>query len=294
MATSTHKLAAHQVSGPVGYLNGTFAELKDLHVSVLDRGFLYGDGCYEVIPAYSKKPFLLEPHLDRLVKNLAKIRIPLTHSLEEIAGIISELLALSASEFNYIYLQYTRGTYPTREHIFPAVIQPSLFAYAMPFTPPTLETSSRGLKAITAKDIRWDRCDIKSVSLLGNILLRQQSQDLNADETILLRDGYVTEASVSNVFIVKSETILTPPLSYQLLPGITRGLVIELAKEQGILCQETPITEAQLKDADEIWVTSSTKEIMPISTLNGENVGTFPKKPIWERLFKAYQARKNA
>jgi D-alanine transaminase len=166
---------------------------------------------------------------------------------------------------------------------------PSIFAYIIPFSPPKYETISKGIAVITREDIRWDRCDIKSISLLGNVLLRQEAQDENADEIILLRDHIVTEGSVCNVFIVQSGVIMTPSLSNYILPGITRNKVISLAKSQGKVVRETSITEDQLRSADEIWLTSSTKEIVPVALLDNVPVSKTGNYPVWREIFEAYQ-----
>lgn len=277
---------------PFGYLNGEFSELKNLKVPVMDRGFIYGDGVYEVIPVYHKKPFALQEHLSRLFDNLDKISIPLDEGQESLKNIVFELLKQTDSQFEYIYLQVTRGTYEKREHIYPNEIKPTIFAYLMPFTPPSLESQQQGIKAIIREDNRWDRCDIKSISLLGNVLLRQDAQLQNASETLLHRNGYLTEGSISNVFIVVDGIIKTPKLNNFILPGITRSKVIKTAKECDFICKEEDIRIQEVKEADEIWVTSSTKEIIPVRVLEDKVMSKNIDQSIWKKIFIAFQSCK--
>jgi D-alanine transaminase len=280
-------LVEADLKGAYGYLNGEFKKLHALTISPMDRGFLYGDGCYEVIPVYHKRPFLLSEHLSRWFSNLEKIELPLVENKKEIERLLSQLINMTEFENEYIYLQATRGTYSKREHAFPEKTEATLFAYTLSFTPPEFSKISLGLNAITHKDIRWERCDIKSVSLLGNVLLREKARKQKADETILLRDGFVTEGASSNVFIVKSGLVITPPLSHAILPGITRAKVIEILSQQNIPFEEKAISESLLNEADEIWLTSSTKEIVPVAMLNGQRLRDINK--VWEPVFKRYQ-----
>lgn len=273
-----------------GYLNGVFDQIENLKLSVMDRGFLFGDGCYEVIPVYHKKPFGLNEHLERLNNNLFKIEIPFDVIQNGMLEIIDKLLKSTSNSFEYIYLHVTRGTYPVRGHVFPGAVNCTVFAYVMPFIPPNDETAKIGLKATTSQDMRWGRCDIKSISLLANVLLRQKSQQLNADETILLKEGYVTEGAISNVFIVKSNVVATPILSNHLLPGITRAKIIEILRELSIQCEERLISESELRSADEIWLTSSTREVMPVSMLDNALIFDPSKTCIWQAVFTAYQS----
>lgn len=276
-----------------GYLNGTYGDLHQLNVSVMDRGFIFGDGCYEVVPIYNKRPFLLEEHLKRWFDNLDKLKIPLAQTSSAMSHIVSELMKRTSNDNEYLYLQATRGAYPKREHIFPKHTEATIFAYMTPFSPPTYESASAGIRAITRMDIRWSRCDIKSISLLGNVLLRQEALDQGADETILIRDGFVTEGSISNVFIVHSGIIQTPPLSNYILPGITRSMVIALAKEHGLTCHEEPIREAALRSADELWVTSSTREVVPVLTLDNKPFKTPLSESVWKMVFNAFVEKRS-
>lgn len=279
----------HKSHAPVGFLNGEFNKLENLKVSVMDRGFIYADGVYEVIPVYQKKPFALQEHIARLFDNLEKIALSLDQNEKFITDILYKLLDLTDYQFEYIYLQVTRGTYTKREHIFPETTNPTIFAYVMPFEPASLETSSKGIKAILREDIRWDRCDIKSISLLGNVLLRQEAQQLQAQETLLHRNGYLTEGAVSNVFVVKNGKIKTPKLNNYILGGITREKVIEVSRQCNFICEETDITIEELKEADEIWVTSSTKEILPVKELQGNPITKNIDASIWKKVFIAFQ-----
>lgn len=271
-----------------GYLNGVYEELGQLCIPVLDRGFIYGDGCYEVIPVYHKSCFLLENHLKRWQNSLEKIGITSVEDMDSIIAILKNLLGYSKAPFEYIYLQATRGTYKTREHIFPAQQKPSIFAYIMPFNPPTFASASQGIAAITREDIRWARCDIKSISLLGNVLLRQEAQKLNASETLLFRNGILTEGSISNVFIVQNGIIKTPPLSSFILPGITRNAVLSIANSLKIPYIEETISLQNVTSADEIWVTSSTKEVTPVTRLDGNTIPMEVESSIWKQIFHAY------
>lgn len=273
-----------------GYLNGEYTLLNQLTVPVMDRGFLYGDGCYEVIPVYQKKPFLLMEHLKRLLANLEKIQIPFSEDTHPLEMILDKLTGMSPFENEYLYLQITRGTYPQREHSFPKKMIPTVYAYSFPFTPPDFNRISRGIPAITHPDIRWNRCDIKSISLLGNVLLREKANAANAEETLLIRDGFLTEGAISNVFIVKSGQIMTPPLSNAILPGITRATVIKLLRNAHIPVEEKPISEENLRHADEIWVTSSTKEITPVASLDSASLEGPLYNKIWREIFEAYQS----
>lgn len=265
------------------YLNGQYLPLADAKISVLDRGFLFGDGIYEVIPVYGGKLFRLHEHLNRLENSLRKIRLPLfiSHSQwEEI------LLGLICGDNNQsIYLQVTRGV-AKRDHSIPSNIEPTIFAQSTPLEP--VEIPAGGMRAITLQDIRWTYCDIKSVALLANVLLRHQATEKNCAEAILIRDDHVTEGAASNVFIVKNNALITPPKSKHLLPGITRDLILELAKDSQIPARESDISVAELKLADEIWLTSSTREIIPIVELDGKPIGAGKIGPLWHEMLTIF------
>jgi len=254
------------VSDPLVYLNGEYLPLGEAKVPVLDRGFLFGDGVYEVIPVYGGKAFRLDEHLRRLEQSLAGIGMsnPLSDAAWD--AIFDRLIA--GAEDQQIYLQITRGVASKRDHAIPAGIAPTVFVMCAPIAPIPLA----GIKAITVTDIRWDRCNIKAITLLANVLLRQEAVEKGASEAILVRDGCVLEGAASNILIVKDGVIITPPKGDTILPGITRDLVLELAREQGIPTEERHISLGELRGADEIWMTSSTREILAVIELDGEPV----------------------
>ncbi|MDD1650393.1 MAG: D-amino acid aminotransferase [Methylococcaceae bacterium] len=265
------------------YLNGQFLPLSEAKIPVLDRGFLFGDGVYEVIPVYGGHPLRLEEHLRRLKESLASIQMesPLTDA--EWADIFDRLITGPADQS--IYLQVTRGVAPKRDHAIPPGIKPTLFAMCTPIAPIPLD----GIKAVTVDDIRWDRCNIKAITLLANVLLRQEAVENGASEAILVRDNQVLEGAASNIFIVQDGTLITPPKGSEILPGITRDLVLELAHEQGIPAIERHFTLAELKSAEEIWLTSSTREILAVVELDGQPVSSGKPGPLWKILQSAYQ-----
>lgn len=275
------------------YLNGQFINLSDARISVLDRGFLFADGVYEVIPAYAGKAFRLQQHLDRLNSSLAEIRMQPVMNDQQWGEIIEQLLHTRSDTDQAIYIQVTRGASDSRDHQLPEQYQPTIFVMCQSIVPKSLQKLAKGINAITLDDIRWDWCHIKSVALLGNILLKQEASDQDCTEAILLREGYATEGSASNLFIVKNNQLITPPKSHNLLPGITRDLVIELAREEGITCLEEEISERQLTQADEIWLTSSTREVMPVIELNRQTVGDGKPGKLWQRVSKCYTQYKN-
>lgn len=267
------------------YLNGEFLPLTEAKISVLDRGFIFGDGVYEVIPAYGKKLFRLQEHLQRLDNSLQGIKLPnpLRHS--QWTEALETLITRNSGEDQSVYLQVTRGP-AKREHNFPAKIYPTVFAMSEPLIPPP---RSNGVKAITAPDNRWQRCDIKAVTLLANVLLRQQAVDTGAVEAILIRDGYVMEGAASNVFVVHNGIAITPPKSQFILPGITRDLVLEVMQAAHLPCREGNISVTQLHTATEIWLTSSTREILPVTTLDSQLVGKGEPGPLWSQVWQLYQ-----
>jgi D-alanine transaminase len=267
------------------YLNGNFLPLEEARISVLDRGFIFGDGVYEVIPAYGGRLFRLQEHLQRLESSLEKIRLanPLTRA--QWINVLETLVTYNQGGDLSVYLQVTRGP-AKREHNFPSHIVPTLFAMANPLVP---MQRPHGVKAITHADIRWQHCDIKSIALLANVLLRQQAVDIGAAETILVRDGYVTEGAASNVFIVYEGVAITPPQGPFILPGITRDLVLEAMRAANLPCCEAEIPVEQLRSAEEIWVTSSTREILPVTVLDDLPVGTGQCGTLWSQVWQLYQ-----
>jgi D-alanine transaminase len=270
------------------FLNGKFLPVEEAYVPVLDRGFIFGDGVYELVPVYSRVPFRLDEHLARLERSLAAVRIRNPYTRAEWRDIILQLVARQSFEDQGIYFQVTRGV-AKRDHAFPKDAAPTVFVMANPLVCPPAELVERGAVAVTAVDNRWLRCDIKSTSLIGNCLLRQVSVDAGAVETILFRDGNLTEASASNVFVVKGGTILSPAKSNLILPGITYDVVLELAQSAGLPLQLRDVSEAEVRGADELWVTSSSKEVLAVVVLDGKPVGDGRPGPLFRRMYALYQ-----
>lgn len=275
------------------YLNGEFLAADEAKVSVLDRGFIFGDGVYEVIPVYGGRLFRLEHHLDRLDHSLHGIHLenPLPHP--QWREVFKQLVDKNGGGDHSLYLQVTRGV-AQRDHAIPRENEPTLFAMCNPLKSPDLSAYRQGIEAITIEDIRWKHCNIKAIALLPNILLRQQAIDAGASDAIMLRDGEVTEGTAANAFIVKNGCVVTPPKSNLLLPGITRDLVVELCREHKVPVEERAIPESELTEADEVWLTSSTKEIIPVTRLNGAPVGKGQAGPVWEQMAELYRSYKTA
>jgi len=275
----------------IAYLNGQFLPLEDARISPLDRGFLFADGVYEVIPAYGAQPFRLNEHLDRLDNSLTAIALPNPLTRPQWRQLFEQLIAQNGGGNIYIYLQISRGAAEKRDHAFPnPPVAPTIFAMTGVIVTPAADMpdTASGVSAITLDDIRWSRCDIKSVALLANVLMRQQAISEGASEAILIRDGFATEGTASNFFIVNSDTITTPPKSHLILPGITRDLLVELAREHGMNVQEKEVTEAELRGADEIWLSSSTREVVPITCLNGRMLADGRPGPVWKTMARHY------
>lgn len=275
------------------YLNGEFIPPDQAKVSVFDRGFIFGDGVYEVIPVFGGRMFRLPHHLARLETSLAAIRLRNPHTARQWNDIFASLLANNGSADQTVYLQVTRGA-AARDHAFPPNISPTVFAYASPLNYPPAEQLAEGVAAITTADNRWQRCDIKSIALLANALLRQQAIEQGAAEAILVRDGLMTEGAASNIFIVSGDRVITPPKGPYILPGITRDLVVEIAHSNDIDCVEQPVLIESLRSADEVWMTSSTKEILPITRIDGRPVGNGKQGPMHVRVFALYKQYKQA
>jgi D-alanine transaminase len=270
------------------YLNGEYLPLEQAGISPLDRGFLFGDGIYEVIPSFDGVLFLLDAHLARLHRSLQAIRIddPLPDGQWRV--LLEQLLALNPGADRSIYLQITRGVAP-RDHAFPRACTPTVFAMVSPIPAPA---STPGVGAITLEDQRWGRCDIKAVALLANILARQQASEQGAAEAILLRAGQLTEGAASNVFVVRDGVIHTPALSPAILPGVTRDFLLERLRAANRPCVEGTVTESDLRSADEIWLSSSTKELLPVLRLDGQPVGVGVPGPVWADARDLYQQAK--
>jgi len=270
------------------YLNGKFLPIEQAYIPVLDRGFIFGDGVYEVIPVYSRKAFRLEHHLARLQDSLNGIRLSNPHTNDQWCQLIKQLIDYHDSDDQYIYLHITRGV-AKRDHAFPVNISPTIFMMSNALLTPPKELLQKGVLAITAEDNRWGRCDIKAISLLPNVLLRQLAVDAGATETILLRDGFLTEGAASNIFIVKESRLLAPPKSHLMLPGITYDVVLELVENHTLPYDVRPVAEQELRSANEILLTSSTKEIMPIVSLDGKLIGDGRPGSFFHKLNQLYQ-----
>jgi len=277
---------------PICYLNGKQLPVEEARISPFDRGFLYADGVYELMPVYAGRPFRFQAHRERMTRSLGEIFMRDPHTPEEWHAILGDLIAANGAGDQYIYWQVTRGAENGRNHAPLPDIPRTVFAFCapLPVIPPSVLEA--GIACITADDTRWARCDIKSVSLLANVLLRQLSIDANAAETILLRDGDLIEASSSAVHVIIGGEIRTPPRSQRLLPGTTRSVMEEMAARAGIPCRSTRVTEAELRTATEIWISSATREVQPVTTLDNHPVGTGKPGPLWRRVYDELQRYK--
>ncbi len=270
------------------YLNGEFMPLEAARIPVLDRGFIFGDGVYEVIPVYSGYPFRLEQHLRRLQNSLDAIKLANPMTLAQWARLARRIIRLNPWKDQSVYLQVTRGV-AKRDHAFPKASVPTVFMMSNPLTTPPRKLVTGGVACITATDNRWLRCDIKSTSLLGNVLMRQRSAESGCIETIMFRDGFLSEASASNVFVVHGKTISVPPNNHLVLPGTTYDVVIELARKARIPLKLREIRDDEVRNADELWVTSATKEVLAVTRLDSQTVGTGKPGPVFKRMYRLYQ-----
>ncbi len=274
------------------YLNGQFKPVEEATVSVMDRGFLFGDGVYEVIPVFGNRMLRIDEHLVRLQNSFNRISLDNPHTNEDWVSIFSALLEKNGGDDRAIYLQISRGAYPKRDLAIDTTYPPTIFAMVLKVTPPDIEVVSAGISVVTVDDFRWGACDIKSTSLVANVMLKQQAKAADVEDAILIKNCMVSEGTASNVFVVKNDVLITPPTGHELLPGITRDLVIEIAKNNTILVEERKIKEAELYTADEIWMTSSTREIAPVIRLNGDAVGSGVAGDMWKRVMDLYQQYK--
>jgi D-alanine transaminase len=278
---------------PLVYLNGEYLPPQAAQVSVFDRGFMFGDGAYEFLPVFGRRIFRLAQHLERLDNSLRELRIANPLTAAQWRELCQRLIDANQADDQSIYIHITRGVAP-RDHHYPKDVTPTVFAYAQPLPYPTPEQFASGVAAITAPDIRWNRCDIKAIALLANAMLRQQAVEAGAVEAILIRDGVMTEGAACNIFIVEKGVAITPPKSNLILPGITRDLVLELMQAGGMPCAERAVSEAQLRSADEIWLTSSSREILAIVRLDGKPVGHGRPGPAHARALALYREYKQA
>ncbi|NOQ35822.1 MAG: D-amino acid aminotransferase [Methylococcaceae bacterium] len=272
------------------YLNGDYLPLKDAKVSVLDRGFLFGDGVYEVIPCYQGHFFEFEAHIIRLKQSLAETRIASPYTQEQWREILLPLIDSTLNQ--YIYLHLTRGVAPKRDHAFPESIRPTVFAMCSNIVP--VAGVENGIKTIILDDSRWNLCHVKATTLLANVLLRQEAIDNDSTEAILIKDGYVTEGAASNLFALIDGVLTTPPLSKEILSGITREVILKIAKANNIAVAEAQISVEALKSAQEIWLTSSTREIVPVIELDNVNVADGKVGALWHTVTQLFQAYKQS
>ncbi len=273
------------------YLNGEFLPLADAKISVLDRGFIYGDGVYEVVPVYGRTPFRMSQHLKRLQYSLDGIRLANPHHDKAWEGLIADLIARQPFADQAIYLQITRGV-AKRDHAFPPSVTPTVFMMSNPLVVPTPEQVERGVAVVTAHDNRWLRCDLKTTSLLGNVLMRQLAVDHGAIETVMFRDGHLTEASASNVLIVRDGVVIAPPKDNLILPGITYDATLEIARDAGVALDVRAVTHAEAMGAQEMWLSSSTKEVLAVTTVDARPFAGGVPGPVFRRVWAAFQQRK--
>ena len=273
------------------YLNGKFLPIEEAKVSVLDRGFIYGDGVYELIPVYHRQPFRLPEHLARLQHSLDGIRLANPHTEAEWTSIVGEIIARQPFDNQGVYFQVTRGV-AKRDHTFPKDVPATVFMMSNPLATPSAEQIERGVAVVTAEDNRWQRCDLKTISLVGNVLMRQLAADADAVETVMFRDDALTEASASNVLVVIGGVIVAPPKDRLILPGITYGATWEFAREADIPFEIRRVGKAEALGAAEMWLTSSTKEVLAVTTLDGKPFAGGKPGPLFRKMHALFQARK--
>jgi len=278
-------------SANIACFNGALLPLEEIAISPLDRGFVFGDGVYEVIPAYNGAMLCAREHFQRLQRSMDEIRLANPYTIEEWIALAERLLAHHPGNQS-LYLQVTRGVPPKRDHVMPKGLRPTVFMMCQPLASPTQEQVENGVACITARDFRWEKCNIKSTSLLGNVIARQMAADAGAVECVLLRDGWLTEASASNVFAVKGATVLAPPMDNLILLGITYQLLVELARAGDVKLEIRKVSEAEVRAADELWLSSSTKEVLAITALDGKPVGDGRPGPLFRRMHALYQEAK--
>jgi len=279
------------MTAPIAHFNGKLLPLDQISISPLDRGFIFGDGVYEVIPVYNGVPLRAREHFERLQRSMDEIRLQNPHSVDEWMKITQELLRHHPGD-QAVYIQVTRGAPQKRDHVIPKDLQPTVFMMSNPMTTPSREAVENGVACVTSRDFRWEKCHVKSTSLLGNVLARQISADAGATETILFRDGKLTEASSSNVFVVKNGVVSAPLRDNLILMGITYDLVMQLAREGAVKLEQRAVSEAEVRAADEIWLSSSTKEVLAVTTLDGKPVGSGKPGPAFRRMHQLYQEHK--
>ncbi|WP_269530932.1 D-amino acid aminotransferase [Chitinimonas sp. BJYL2] len=275
------------------YLNGDYLPAAEARISAFDRGCLFGDGIYEVVPVYSRHPFRLDEHLGRLETNLSAIQLPNPHTRDEWRERILGVIARQPFDDQSVYFHVTRGSANERDFPFPVDVPPTVLIFAAELKSPSPEIKAQGVRAISHADFRWLRCDLKSLNLLPTVLLREAAKRAGCAECVMFRDGFLTEGAASNVFVVKDGVIAVPPKNHLILPGITYDLIIELAQQHGLPLQVRTITEAEVRAADELWMTSSTKEVLALVELDGQPVGDGKVGPLAQRMDALYQDYKD-
>lgn len=278
---------------PIVYLNGELTPVSEAKVSVLDRGFIFGDGVYEVIPMYDRKPFRGAQHLARLFRSQATIGIPNPHSADEWLALIDRVVRANDLRDQMIYIQVTRGV-AKRAHAFPKEVTPTVFIMTNAMVLPSAEVRAAGVACVTMEDKRWLNCQIKATSLLGNVLAAQHAAEEGVTEAIQFRDGFLSEASSSNVWVVKNGKLLAPPKDNLILEGIRYGLIEELCAAKDIQLESRRITQEEVFAADELMLSSASKEILPVVTVDGRTIGSGKPGPVWAKLYAAYQEAKAA
>ncbi|HKU13716.1 MAG TPA: D-amino acid aminotransferase [Steroidobacteraceae bacterium] len=274
---------------PICYLNGEFQQLRDARVSPLDRAYLFGDSVYEVLPVFAGRMFRFREHFDRLARSLAEIRLPSPHTHAQWLALLEDLIRRNGGGDMYVYVQVTRGMEYGRNHNFPEKVTPGVFAMAAPLPVLSPEQRSNGLSAITVEDFRWARCDIKTTALLANVLMKQRAADEGAQEAIIVRDGEVLEGSSTSVFVIRNGAIATPPKSNRILPGTTRDVTVEIADgAMPVTVRRVGIDE--LRNADEVWISSATRDVLPVTRIDGRPVGTGKPGPLWQRMYESFDA----
>ena len=273
---------------PTAYLNGEFLPTDEVRISPLDRGFLFGDGVYEVVPVRDGKPLLIDAHVARLDRSLEALRIANPRSDTEWRELVAQLTTRNGGGDLAVYIQVTRGTDAGRDHAFPDDVEPTIFATA--FTLANHDHAA-GVSAITLPDNRWGRCDIKATALLANVLARQTARETGAADAILLWNGEVTEGAVSSVLIVEKGEVVRRPHGNEVLPGTTTDFVVDVARATGVVCHEQAISEERLRAADEIWLTGATKGVAPVIELDGQPVGTGAPGPVWKKVAPEFERR---
>jgi D-alanine transaminase len=273
------------------YLNGQFLPIEDAKISVLDRGFIYGDGVYELIPVYCRQPFRMPHHLRRLQHSLDGIRLANPHTDGEWEALVRELIGKQPFDDQAVYFQVTRGV-AKRDHAFPKDATATVFMMSNPLPTPSAEQFANGVAVVTAEDNRWRRCDLKTISLVGNVLMRQLAADVGAVETVMFRDGFLTEASASNVLVVIGGRIVVPPKDNLILPGITYDAVLEFARDAGLPFDVRPVPKTEALAADEMWLSSSTKEVLAVTTVDGKPFAGGTPGPVFRRTYALFQQHK--